>query len=82
MAHRDRGNSGEVVKQHESRHSCANAACWGYNGSRSGTQAPPGIGLVPQRCRIPISFTLPPFQTREGFSRLASNVCVVDCRSH
>ena len=41
-----------------------------------------GIGLVPQKCRIPISFTLPPFQTREGFSRLASNVCVVDCRSH
>ena len=27
-------------------------------------------GLVPQKCRIPISFTLPPFQTREGFSRL------------
>ena len=40
------------------------------------------IGLVPQKFRIPISFTLPPFQTREGFSRLASNVCVVDCRSH
>ena len=39
-------------------------------------------GLVPQKFRIPISFTLPPFQTREGFSRLASNVCVVDCRSH
>ena len=40
------------------------------------------FGLVPQKFRIPISFTLPPFQTREGFSRLASNVCVVDCRSH
>ena len=46
------------------------------------TQFEAGTGLVPQKFRIPISFTLPPFQTREGFSRLASNVCVVDCRSH
>ena len=30
-----------------------------------------GVGLVPQKCRIPISFTPPIFQTRAGFCRLA-----------
>ena len=28
------------------------------------------LGLVPQKCRIPISFTQLPFQTRAGFYRL------------